>query len=74
MESVLEISTKRRGETFYEPIDVNSVTDAIGESMSSISSWNIVNELDKYNSFCGLVVNNLKGRQFFSDQMNFTLI
>ena len=35
-ESFLEILTKRRSQTFYKPVDVQSVTNAIGESISSI--------------------------------------
>ena len=32
--------------------------------------YNIVNQLGKNDFSCGLVVNNLKGRKFFFDQMN----
>ena len=47
VESVLEVLTKRRSQTFYKNIDIHSVTNAIGESISSISMWNIVNQLGK---------------------------
>ena len=46
------------------------MVDAISESISSISIWNIVNQLGKYDFSCGLVVNNLKERQLFSNKMN----
>ena len=42
----------------------------VGESISSITMYNIVNQLGKNDFSCGLVVNNLKGRKFFFDQMN----
>ena len=63
VESLLEILTKRRSQTFYKPVDVHSVTNAIGQSISSKGIWNIVNQLDKYDFSCGSVVNNLKERQ-----------
>ena len=43
VESLLEILTKRRSETFYKLIDVHSVTNVFGEIISSINMWNIVN-------------------------------
>ena len=67
VESLLEILPKR---TFYKPVDVDFVTNAIGENNSSISIWNIVNQLGKYDLSCWSVVYNLKERQLFSDQMN----
>ena len=65
-----EILTKRRSQTFCKPVDVQSLTNAIDESISSISIWNIMNHLGKYDFSCGSVVNNLKERQIFSDHMN----
>ena len=53
VESLLEILTKRRGQTFYRSIDVHSV-----------------NQVGKYEFFCGSVVNNFIERQLFPDQMN----
>ena len=50
MESLLEILTKR-GQTFYKLVDVHSVTNFIGESISSVSMWNTVNQQGKYNFF-----------------------
>ena len=68
VESLLEILTKRRrSQALYKPVDVHSVTNAIGESISSIRSWNIVNQLGKNDFSCGSIVNNLEERQLFSD-------
>ena len=36
--------TKRRSQAFYKLIDVHSVVNVIGESMSTIRMWNIVNQ------------------------------
>ena len=41
-----------------------------GESISSISLYNIVNQLGKHDFSYGSIVNNLKDRKRFSDQMN----
>ena len=49
---------------------IQSLTNAIEESISSISIWNILNHLGKYDFSCGWVVNNLKESQIFSDLMN----
>ena len=43
VENLLEILTTRRGQTFYKLIDAHSVTNALGEIISSINMWNIVN-------------------------------
>ena len=58
---------KRRSKTFCKPVDVHSVKNVIDESIASIRTWNIVNQLGKYDFSCGWVVNNLKERQLFSD-------
>ena len=42
--NLLEISTKRRSQAFGKLIDAHSVTNFIGESIYSISMWNIVNQ------------------------------
>ena len=55
VESLLEILTKRRSQSFYKPVDVHSVTNAKGGIVSSISMWNIVNQLGKHNISCGLI-------------------
>ena len=70
VESLLEILTKRKSQTFYKTVDVHFVTNAKGKNISSVSIWNIVNHLGKYFFSCGSVVNNLEERQLFSDQMN----
>ena len=44
VESLREISTKRRSKAFGKLIDSHSVTDFKGKSISSISMWNIVNQ------------------------------
>ena len=44
VESLLEILTKRRSQAFYKLIDAHSVTNVIGESISSIRMWNFVNQ------------------------------
>ena len=46
------------------------ILHAIGESISSISIWNIVNQPGKYDFSCMLLAYNLKERQIFSDQIN----
>ena len=45
------------------------MTNAIGESIYSISIWNIVNQLGKYDLSCESAVNNLKEKHFFLNQM-----
>ena len=44
MESLLEILTKSKSQEVYKLIDVDSVTNFIGENIYSISMWNIVNQ------------------------------
>ena len=44
VESLLEILSKRRKQVFYKHVDVHSVTYVLGESILSISIWNIVNQ------------------------------
>ena len=44
IESLLEISTNRSNQAFYKLIDVHFVANVIGESISSIRMWNIVNQ------------------------------
>ena len=43
IEGLLEILTKRRSLAFFKLIDVHPVTNILGESISSINMWNIVN-------------------------------
>ena len=61
MNSLLEILTKR-SQTFYKPVNVHSVTYAIGVSVSSISMW--------LEFSCGQAVDNVRGRKLFLDEMN----
>ena len=68
VESLLELLTKRRSQTFYKPLNVCYVKIAIRENISWISIWNIVNSLVSF--FFESVKNKLKERQLFSDQMN----
>ena len=53
VESLLETLTKRRSQTFYRPIGLHFVTNAVGAGISSISKWNIVNQLGKHDFPCG---------------------
>ena len=62
--------TKKRSKKFYKPANIHSVTNAVGESISSISTFNIVNQLGKYDFSCGSIVNNLKEMHIFFDQIN----
>ena len=62
-----ELLTERRSQAFYKPVDVHSVRNAIGESISSTRIWNIGNQLGKYVYSYGSVVNNLRETQRFSD-------
>ena len=48
---LLEILTKRRSQAFYKLIEVHSVTNILGEIISSINMWNIVNLSSKYDFF-----------------------
>ena len=70
VESLLEILAERRSRLFYKYIDVDSVTNAIGDSILPLSMWNIVNHLDKHDFSCGSVEINLKKGNFFSSPMN----
>ena len=51
VKSLLEILTNRRSQAFYKLVDVHSVTNVIGKSISSIRMWNIVNQEGKYDLF-----------------------
>ena len=44
VESLLEILTKRRSQPFYKLIDVHSMVNVLGESISTIRTWNTVNQ------------------------------
>ena len=61
VKNVLEILPKE---------EVGSLTNTVGEIISQLTMWNIVNQLGKHNCPCVSVVNNLKDSNFFSHQMN----
>ena len=69
-ERLLEILPERRTQTFCRLVDVYYVENAIGESISLINIWNILTRLDSCDFSFGSVVNFLKDRKLFSDQMN----
>ena len=48
VENLLEMFTKRRSQTFCKPTDTRSVTNIVGKSISSITIWNIMNQLIKH--------------------------
>ena len=51
------INQKKKADVSQYPVDVHSVTN-VGESISSIAMYNIVNQLGKHDFSCGSVVNN----------------
>ena len=51
VENLPGILANRRSHALYKLIDVRSVTNVIGESISSIPMWSIVNQSGKYDSF-----------------------
>ena len=48
LDGLLEILMKRWSQAFYKLKDVDSVTNVLGESISSMIMWNIVNLQGKY--------------------------
>ena len=46
VKSLLEILTKKISQTFYKPIVAQLVTNVLGVSISIISMWNTVNQLE----------------------------
>ena len=51
---MVEISARNISQTFYKPMDGHSVTKVLGKSISSISMWNIVNQLgNQLGIYCG---------------------
>ena len=53
VERLVEILTKRRSQTFYRDMDLNSVTNSVDGVVSSISKWDIVNQFGKHDFPCG---------------------
>ena len=54
----------KKSDVLQEPVDVRSVTN-VDQSISSITMYNIVNQLGKHGFSCGSVVNNLKDKKNF---------
>ena len=52
VESLSKTQTKRRIQTFYNPANVYSAKNFVGESIFSISIWHIVNQLGKHDFSC----------------------
>ena len=67
-EPTRNINQKKKSDVLLR--DVHSVTNAVGESISSITMWNIVNHLSKHDVSCGSVVNDLKDRKPLFYQIN----
>ena len=57
VENLLEILNKRGSQTFFKAINVYSVTNAVGKSISSVIMWNTGNQLGKHDFSCGSEVN-----------------
>ena len=51
VESLLEILTERRRQMFYKPIDVYCVINVVGKIISSISMYNIGNQLQCWTKY-----------------------
>ena len=58
------INRKKKSEDLQ--LDAHYLTNAVGERVSPITMWNIVNQLGMHDFSCVLVLNNLKDRNFFS--------
>ena len=56
VKNVLEILPKE---------EVGSLTNTVGEIISQLTMWNIVNQLGEHDFPCVPVVNNLKDSKFF---------
>ena len=72
VENAKETSTKRRSQTFYKSMDVQSVTNAMDDSVPSIYTQNIVNQLGKHDFYCGQIVlpDSQEGWKIFLGQIN----
>ena len=64
-----DIDQKKKSDVSQKYVDVHSVTN-VGESISSITMYNIVNKLGMRDFSYGSVVNNLKNRKRFFHQMD----
>ena len=68
-----DIKQKKKSDVSQKPVDVHSVTN-VGESISSITIYNIVNQLGKRDFSYGSVVHNLKaGNVFFIKSIEIAL-
>ena len=47
------INQKKKSDILQYSIDVHYVTNAVGKSISSVTMWNIVNQLGKHDVSCG---------------------
>ena len=65
-ESLLERLTKRKSQAFYNIIFIHSVTNVLGEIISSINMCNIVNLKGKYDFFLRFVSKYLEIEETFS--------
>ena len=59
------INQKKRSGVSQLFINVHHVANAVGESVSSETMWNIVNQLGKHDFSCEAVANNLEDRKLF---------
>ena len=59
------INQKNKSDVLHYSIDLHYLKNAVGERISLITMWNIVNQLGKHDFFCVSVVNNLKDTTFF---------
>ena len=59
------INQKMNSGVLKQSIGVHYPINAVGEHISSINIWSIVNQLGKHDFSCVLEVNNLKDRNFF---------
>ena len=70
-ELTMNINQKKKPDVLQQPIDVYSVTNVAGESILSVTMWNIYCELVMHDFSCEFYYRvNMKDRKRFSDQMN----
>ena len=63
------IDQKKKQDVLQQSIHVHYLINAVDECISSITMWNIVNQLGKHDFSYASMVNNLKDRKLFSHQM-----
>ena len=69
-ERTRNINQNKKSVVWQQPVDFHFMKNVAGESISSVTMWNIVNQLGEHDFSCGQAVNNLKDKELFSDQMN----